>query len=727
MEQLHQRTDSQTPIKTIKNAHSFEWAFLFPMYLRYMNRILSLFILLVSSSLQAQELLHCGADEMRIETLQANPQVAQAAIERDAELEEFTRNFEQSSTRGGQVYTIPVVFHVIHKYGTENISREQILDGMRILNDTFRKTREDTADIHEDFKPIHADTEIEFALATKDPEGNCHSGINRLASSLTNSGDHRVKDLIHWNPAMYLNVYITSNAAGLAGHAVWPADADTIPAWDGIVISHNYVGTIGTSSLTQSVVFAHECGHYLNLHHIWGGNNVPGFYYLPVGQASNCDEDDLVGDTPNTIGWSSCDLNASSCGNIRDNVQNAMDYSYCNIMFTEGQKTRMQAALNSPLANRNNLWTPANLIATGVNPEPTLCAADFEADNTLICNSSGGTVTFTNTSYHVEADSVYWEFPGGDSPFSLLEEPIVVYYQPGIYDVALTVFSNGTSHEILKEDYITVLEDSSWSYPFWDWFEGNSDLEGAPWTQQSLDENNRWEITQVASHSPSHSVWLDNWDNPLMTIDELYGPALDISNASQMRLAFKYAFAGKNAATNTSKLQVQLRQSCSSNWVTRLTISGSSLETAASQSAPFIPNQSEWELESINIPSSYFREDFGFRFVFTSEGNNRIFLDDINVDVSASLSENSNPFLDLHLYPNPVSDQLTIEFGLEQAIEIQILVLDVLGKAATVLQKIVGKTGLNTQLIDLHNLAPGQYLIKIESEQRITVKRFTVI
>ena len=60
-------------------------------------------------------------------------------------------------------------------------------------------------------------------------------------------------------------------------------------------------------------------------------------------------------------------------------------------------------------------------------------------------------------------------------------------------------------------------------------------------------------------------------------------------------------------------------------------------------------------------------------------------------------------------------------------IEIQILVLDVLGKAATVLQKIVGKTGLNTQLIDLHNLAPGQYLIKIESEQRITVKRFTVI
>ena len=119
---------------------------------------------------------------MRIRTLQANPKIAQAVIERDADLEAFTREFENSPNRGGSIYTIPVVFHVIHKFGSENISRQQMLDGLRMLNETFRKTREDTADIHPDFKPIHADTEIEFALATKDPDGNCHSGINRIAS-----------------------------------------------------------------------------------------------------------------------------------------------------------------------------------------------------------------------------------------------------------------------------------------------------------------------------------------------------------------------------------------------------------------------------------------------------------------------------------------------------------------------------------------------------------------
>ncbi|MBK7183136.1 MAG: hypothetical protein IPH89_09465 [Bacteroidetes bacterium] len=57
-------------------------------------------------------------------------------------------------------------------------------------------------------------------------------------------------------------------------------------------------------------------------------------------------------------------MSGASCGNVVDNVQNAMDYSYCNKMFTYGQKARMHACLNDTMANRNNLWQTANLIAT---------------------------------------------------------------------------------------------------------------------------------------------------------------------------------------------------------------------------------------------------------------------------------------------------------------------------------------------------------------------------
>lgn len=661
---------------------------------------------------------------MRIQTLQANPKIADAVIERDAELEAFTRDYVESVERGGQIATIPVVFHVIHDHGSENISREQILDGLRILNETFRKTRDDTADIHPDFKPIHADTEIEFALISKDPEGNCHSGINRIASTLTNIGDHQVKELIHWDPQRYLNVYIVSNAAGLAGHAVWPADADTIPEWDGIVIAHNYVGSIGTSNQTQSVVFAHECGHYLNLHHIWGGNNVPGFYYLPVAQQSNCGEDDLVGDTPNTIGWSSCNLNAASCGNVVDNVQNAMDYSYCNIMFTEGQKTRMWAALNSPVAGRNNIWTTVNLMAVGVIPEPGLCAAAFEADKTIICNPNGETVNFTNTSFHGNIDSVYWEFPGGDSPFSVIENPVVVYYQPGTFDVGLTVYSNGDVQEIFKEDFITVLPDSSWSYPFGEWFEGTGNTQGYPWSENSLDTDNNWEITELAGLSPSHSIMVDNWQNNTITVDELYGPPINLVTASSMRLSFWFAFSGQNATTNNSKLQVQISRNCESNWSTRLTINGSELETAATQSAPFIPNQNQWVQESINIPSSYFEDGFRFRFKFTSEGNNRIFLDDINVDVTADIQDAFSSFGEVALFPNPASDRLAISFDLKKSEEVRFTILDEIGKSQLLCVSQSYSAGKNRSAIDIGNLAPGVYLLQLESQSSIEVKRF---
>ena len=676
--------------------------------------------------LSAQEHLHCGADEMRIATLQANPKVAQAVMERDAALEAFTREYEQSPNRGGGVYTIPVVFHVIHKFGTENISREQILDGLRILNETFRKTREDTADIHADFKPIHADTEIEFALATKDPEGVCHSGINRIASDLTNSGDHRVKELIHWNPAMYLNVYITSNAAGLAGHCVWPADADTIPEWDGIVIANNYVGTIGTSTLTQSVAFAHECGHYLNLHHIWGGNNVPNFYYLPVGQPTNCDEDDLVDDTPNTIGWSSCNLNAASCGNVRDNVQNAMDYSYCNIMFTEGQKTRMRACLNSPIANRNNLWTPSNLVATGVMPSEGLCAADFEGDYRLICNPNGGEVMFTNTSYHGEIDSVYWEFPGGDSPFSAIESAVVVYNQAGNFDVSLTVYSNGSSQQITKENYIKVLPDSSWSYPFSDSFEDNPLATDSQWYESVVSDDSFWVENQLAASDGNHSLLVDNWEVNRLTVNELYGPAINLSGASQMKLAFKYAYAASDMAATGSKLQIQVSRNCETSWSTRLSLTGAGLETAAPQTTPFLPIETQWKQEVVNVPSTYLEDGFRFRFVFTSNGNNRLFLDDINIDLTASIEDSWLAASDISIYPNPTSELLNVNFTLSEPSDIEFSIVDVIGKVLISAPNKSFASGINTYQFDLKVLESGVYFLRLESGRNQSTKRFII-
>lgn len=681
----------------------------------------TLFFTAFAALAQTDEYKHCGADEMRINTLKKQPKVAQAVIQRDQILENHTADFVRAFYEGknrSTVYTIPVIFHVIHQYGSENISDAQILDGLDILNKTFRKQLADTASIVAAFKPLHADCEIEFKLAKKDPNGNCTSGINRIASPLTSIGDHSVKQLIQWDPTKYLNVYIVENAAGLAGHCVWPSDADTIPEWDGIVIGHNYVGSIGTSNYTRSVAFAHECGHYLNLQHIWGGNNVPGYYYYPCADPfKDCGIDDLVADTPPTIGWQTCNLAGASCGNVVDNVQNTMDYSYCNRMFTYGQKARMQACLNSSIAGRDNLWTPANLIATGIDTVAApLCYADFTANKMAVCpDAPANTITFTNTSYNGPFTGVKWMFEGGTPATSTAASPVVTYTVPGAYDVTLRVYNGTDSIETTKTNFISVLTNSGAPYPFTEGFETTTSLTGPEWFSASWDTINTWEITTDAAFSGTHSVRMSNYTNSYGTKDELISPMIDMSGATTMFITFKYAFAKKDSLCE-DRLMVYVSNNCNTTWVPRLNLILPALETAALTTGNFIPaNTSEWKQVAVGIPGSYLTADFRFKFQYTNSGGNNLYIDDINLDVDAGTAALEMLQGSLSVYPVPAENTLEINFETLREEKIWFEVKDVLGKTVLHTQERTSTEGKNQMQLDISAMTSGTYLLLVHT------------
>ena len=684
-----------------------------------MKKLLFFLFAFLSLNIFSQETLkYCGADEMRISILKQNPKIAQAVIKRDAELEKFTQqfvsDFYKKNTRSS-TYTIPIVFHVIHNYGVENISDAQILDGLDILNKTFRKQLADTASIVSTFKPIHADCDIEFKLAQLDPDGNCTSGINRIVSPLTLIGDHSVKSLIQWPTNKYLNVYIVSQAAGLAGHCVWPSDADTIPEWDGIVIGYNYVGTIGTSNYTQSVAFAHECGHYLNLHHIWGGNNVPGFYFYPCADINkDCNIDDLVSDTPPTIGWQSCNLSGASCGNSVDNVQNTMDYSYCNRMFTEGQKARMQACLNSPLAGRNNLWQPANLTATGVSsPSAALCKADFISNKTVVCQSSSNTITYTNTSFNGTFTSTQWTFPGGSPATSTSNNPVITYTTPGKYDVTLKVINGSDSLVVTKAKFVSVLPNTGSAYPFTEGFETTASLDGLEWFSNSFDTINNWQLTGSASYSGTKSIMLNNYTNSAGTKDELYSQIINLAGATSLNISFKYAYAKKDTGSN-DRLQLYITKSCNNTWNQRFNLISPELETAAITITPFLPgNSGEWKQAFASIPSLYMTSGFRFKFVYTSNGGNNIFIDDINLDVNAGVNNLEGINSTFQLYPNPTKENVNISFSLAETKKINISILNVLGQAIYNAEEKKFSKGEHTVMLDFKGILQGVYFVSI--------------
>ncbi len=101
----------------------------------------------------------------------------------------------------GTVYTFPVVFHVLHNDGAENISNEQIIDAVSILNRDYRLQNTDANNVAAAFQGMPSDVEIEFLLATKAPNGTCFNGITRTSSPLSldgSSGQDQIQAISCW-------------------------------------------------------------------------------------------------------------------------------------------------------------------------------------------------------------------------------------------------------------------------------------------------------------------------------------------------------------------------------------------------------------------------------------------------------------------------------------------------------------------------------------------------
>ncbi len=314
-------------------------------------------ILSFLSALQSYAQNSCSHEKQREQLYKEHPELAPHLNNRHDYLENFTRSFrQQNNYRSNQNILIPVVFHVVHDNGIENISDDQIHESIVQLNEDFSASNPELTDVHPSFEPLVSNVGFEFRLADLDPNGEPTTGINRIQSELTYNGSNlALKQMIQWDPTMYLNIWVVYSSDGGNGSAFayYPADVEGSGSiYDGVVSSYWAVGRTETAVWTHYKILTHEVGHWANLKHTWGdqSNNQ---------SAEGCSFDDGVNDTPNTVGNTSCDTEAVSCGTL-DNVQNYMDYSDCPSMFTEGQKIRMLAAMNSEVGGRSNIWSDTN-------------------------------------------------------------------------------------------------------------------------------------------------------------------------------------------------------------------------------------------------------------------------------------------------------------------------------------------------------------------------------
>ncbi len=241
---------------------------------------------------------------------------------------------------------IPVVVHVVHRAAEENISDAQIKSQIAVLNRDFRAKNPDKSKVPPVWKSLVMDSNIEFALAKKDPKGKQTTGITRTATTAEGFGpDNTVKarrtgGVNAWPADRYLNVWVCNLTDGLLGYAQFPGG----PArTDGVVILYSAFGSQGTvrPPFNKGRTATHEVGHFLGLRHIWGDRN-------------DCSGNDFVTDTPpaRAANTGKPRFPHVTCNNgpSGDMFMNYMDYvdDTAMFMFTAGQVARMNATLAGP-------------------------------------------------------------------------------------------------------------------------------------------------------------------------------------------------------------------------------------------------------------------------------------------------------------------------------------------------------------------------------------------
>ncbi|MBS1634857.1 MAG: T9SS type A sorting domain-containing protein [Bacteroidetes bacterium] len=678
--------------------------------------VLAFALSLASLSLQAQTddgLKHCGQTQA-IQSLHAkHPELQQ----HEAQLKQNKSNTGTANKAATATYIIPIVFHIVHEYGYENISDAQVIDAVRILNEDYQLRNADTSTIVPSFKNLKANLNIEFRLAKLDPNGNCTNGIIHVVSPLTNVGDDNVKS-DQWDPSKYLNVWVVkSMMAGAAGYAYYPSTADGWPAIDGVVILQDYIGSIGTGAYFRGRALTHEIGHYLDLEHTWGDTNQPG---VACG-------DDGVADTPDTQGWTSCNLSGSICNPpIIENVQNYMEYAYCSRMFTLDQKTRMINALTSTIANRSNLWSPSNLLSTGTDNasfSSTLTCkpiADFTASSKFAC--VGSSITFSDVSYNAPTSSWQWLFTGGTPSVSTTQTQVVVYNTPGTYPVKLKVANSQGNDSITKTSYITIQPAASpGASTISESFETIT-IPNTNWTVNSGTDSYTWQMATVGA-TGSKSVKLNTKQATDGDVDELVGPSLNLNSSYNAYLTFKVAFAQTNTS-NTDKFRVLSSKNCGQTWDQRYIKNSTALATTTTiVTGNFVPTAAQWRTETVTLPTILISSNTMFKFEFTSGSGNTIYIDDINVTSAASTNDLLLDGSSVQVMPNPFENQASIKLNARQDGKLTIELVDVLGKSVYTSTDNPVSAGDNTYTIQKNNLTEGVYFLNMTfGETRITRK-----
>jgi len=285
----------------------------------------------------------CASQEVLDEQLRTDPERARKL----EELEQKTALFQNNRQfrAAGKLYA-PVVVNVVLS-DANKVSDAQIQSQLDVLNRDYNGTNTELNNslVYLAGYPYGSVAKCQIEFYIQDWATDVNRRSNTTTTSFgTNDAVKRTASggLDPESPTTKLNIWVCDLSSGLLGYAQFPGGSS---ATDGVVIDYQGFGTTASyalySAYNKGRSATHEIGHWFNLRHIWGDTHCG---------------NDLVGDTPlhtdANYGCPAAGLKSRCSGKPLMQWMNYMDYTddACMYMFSSGQKTRMDAAIDGPRA-----------------------------------------------------------------------------------------------------------------------------------------------------------------------------------------------------------------------------------------------------------------------------------------------------------------------------------------------------------------------------------------
>jgi len=677
---------------------------------------------------------------------------------------------------------IPVVVHVIHKGELlgrgANISDEQIISQIEVLNEDFQRLNPDRVNTPKEFEKVAAGLPIKFVLAKQDPKGYPTNGIVRVKGSkdvwqVTSGGNmdpqgNRVfKAESYWPAEDYMNIWVADLAPMedgkvLLGYAQFPEiNLDGIRPWenqnrltDGVAMDYTVFGSKAKGDFSEiknlyalGRTTTHEVGHYFGLLHIWG-----------EGEFDTCLSDDYVDDTPNASGSNAhCPAQKKACDNIsRAMIENYMDYTpdECMNLFTKGQFDRAMTVIEyaprrASLANSHGLVPsykdfvdlaikemsyPYVISCVGeVNP-----VIELENLGTLPIDDIQVMVFVSDELQYVKDMSIH--LSKGEA--KIIELPIV-YLNKGFQNLDIQVVPLSEQSDLTVGNNIisasTVASEELVNVPYRQRFNADN-FPFLGWQEVNPDKKATWELVPLeysgtndrALKMPFYQYSGDG------NLDYLVSPSFDFTDWDKVSVSMKISYAYDSRSGKVDRLRLLGISDCGGTieelWSSNSRIFAKQVDLKGE----WVPlSDNDWLLEKIDGSGLIGKKEV--RFVLEAkngEGNN-LYIDDFEIYNSDTNDIKDVGKFDFIIYPNPVyltnrknqynitaSGKFKLAINSERAQPVVISVLTSLGQ---VVYKKKYENVLNqTFEIDIFGFSPGIYWVNVSGKYFSKSKNFSI-